>query len=188
MRTDHPDPAVHTSSRVFLHRWRKEMRGRWKSIRTLDYVSLHDKREKVFGSQFGSHFFCFLAYFFFKKSQTVAWVSGPEKRPIFRFSFSDLQNKVCCSWSKRRGHILALVSGSQKLTFSCSQSCFFFAPEAHAIWQWYHAVRDTFQASPKRLLHVNMDETSVAAFHGNQHQVHNCRALGRQYITRCAKD
>ena len=47
LQTDHPDPATNSSSRVFLNRWRKEVRGRWKAIRVLEYVSLEDKRGKV---------------------------------------------------------------------------------------------------------------------------------------------
>ena len=47
LQRDHPDPATHSSTRVFLNRWRKEVRGKWKSIRVLEYVSLEHKRAKV---------------------------------------------------------------------------------------------------------------------------------------------
>ena len=48
-------------------------------------------------------------------------------------------------------------------------SCFFGpTPQANAAWQWFHALRSTFQNTGKQLLLVNMDETSVAAFHGSQ--------------------
>ena len=48
MQADHPDPATNSSSRVFLNRWRKDVRGRWKSIRILEHVTLEHKRAKVF--------------------------------------------------------------------------------------------------------------------------------------------
>ena len=69
---NHPDPAIHSSPRVFLHRWRREVRGRWKSIRVLDYISLADKRGKVFGTEFRDVFFFyyFLPHFFPPKMKT----------------------------------------------------------------------------------------------------------------------
>ena len=44
---DHPDPSTSSSSRVFLHRWRRAVHGKWKTIRIQEYVSLHDKRRKA---------------------------------------------------------------------------------------------------------------------------------------------
>ena len=75
MQADHPDPATNSSSRVFLNRWRKEVRGRWKTIRILEHVTLEHKRAKVFvsnGAQnwsiFGSKTGFFLQKVFQKKT------------------------------------------------------------------------------------------------------------------------
>ena len=43
----HGDPATVSSTRVMVHRWRRAVQGKWKSIRILEYVSLEDKRNKA---------------------------------------------------------------------------------------------------------------------------------------------
>ena len=46
-RDDYGDPAFQVASRVLLHRWRKIVNGRWKSIRIKENISLLSRREKV---------------------------------------------------------------------------------------------------------------------------------------------
>ena len=50
----------------------------------------------------------------------------------------------------------------------CPPSCFASpAPaEACAVWRWYRSLARVLPGT-KRILHVNMDETSVPAFHGD---------------------
>ena len=99
MQADHPDPATNSSSRVFLNRWRKEVRGRWKTIRILEHVTLEHKRAKVFvsnGAQnwsiFGSKTGFFLQKVFQKK--TNMWPSFCRRKWV-HFSVTFLTPPFC---------------------------------------------------------------------------------------------
>ena len=43
----HLDPGQQSSTRVMVHRWRRAVNGKWRSIRVLEYVSLEEKRSKA---------------------------------------------------------------------------------------------------------------------------------------------
>ena len=59
------------------------------------------------------------------------------------------------------------------LTLNSSRSLAFLhrdyahRPQANAVWRWYRALLRVVPAG-KRVLRINMDETSVAAFHGHE--------------------
>ena len=82
LQTDHPDPGTNSSSRVFLNRWRKEARGRWKSIRVLEYVSLEEKRAKVL-FQNGIKMSSFFSKNRSKKTKNWNHFSAPKTGPFF---------------------------------------------------------------------------------------------------------
>ena len=44
---DYLDPGTQSSSRVMVHRWRRAVMGKWRSIRVLEYLSLEEKRNKA---------------------------------------------------------------------------------------------------------------------------------------------
>lgn len=52
------------------------------------------------------------------------------------------------------------------IRFFCAPGLFTTHPQAFAVWQWYNHICSTVPAG-RRLLNVNLDETSVAFFHGH---------------------